>query len=343
MDFFRNDSNGEKKDESKYGDEEFVSCHKKITRHSILYVIAVISNPARFARRYELFNEFCDRMRKEPRVHLFTVELQQGHRPFVTDSTIKLRTDDEIWYKENLVNIAASHLPKDWEYMAWIDADIEFQNKHWVSETIELLQTYKVIQMFSHAIDLGVKDETLQVHVGFAYQYCNGETWNLPNKYTKLWHPGYAWAITRKAYDGIGGLIDFGILGAGDHHMSLSFIGLVNRTLHKDLHEHYKLLCNIYQERCDKHIKRSIGFLHGTILHHFHGCKLDRKYVDRWQILIKNKFDPLRDIVKNCEGLYCLDDDKIQLRDDIITYFRQRNEDFKRLTCDYKYVKKDYL
>jgi hypothetical protein len=31
------------------------------------------------------------------------------------------------------------------------------------------------------------------------------------------------------------------------------------------------------------------------------------------------------------------------LRDDIITYFRQRNEDYKRLACDYKYVKKDYM
>ena len=128
-------------------------------------------------------------MNYEKNVKLITIELQQGCRDFVTNSTIKLRTDDEIWYKENLINIAATHLPNDWEYMAWIDADIEFQNKKWVSETIELLQTYKVLQLFSHAIDLGPKEETLQVHVGFAYQYCNGEIWTLPNKYNKFWHP----------------------------------------------------------------------------------------------------------------------------------------------------------
>ena len=328
--------------ESKYSEDNF-SKIKRITCKSVLYVIAVISNPARFARRYELFVEFCERMMLEDKVKLITVELQQGCREFVTNSTIKLRTTDEIWYKENLINIAASHLPSDWEYMAWIDADIEFQNKKWATETIELLQTYKVLQLFSHAIDLGPKQETLQVHSGFVYQYCNGEVWSLPNKYNKLWHPGYAWAITRKAYDDIGGLLDFGILGAGDHHMSLSFIGLVNKTLNKNLHEHYKLLCNIFQEICEKKIKRNIGFLHGTILHHFHGCKTDRKYVDRWEILVINKYDPLRDIVKNSSGLYRLTDEKNKLRDDIINYFRQRNEDFKRLTCDYKYVKKDYM
>jgi len=330
--------------ESKYNyHDEIICSHKKTTSSSILYVIAVISNPARFARRYELFNEFCDRMEDEKHVRLITVELQQGCRDFVTNSTIKLRTDDEIWYKENLINIAVTHLPDDWEYMAWIDADIEFQNKKWVSETIELLQTYKVLQLFSHAIDLGPKEETLQVHVGFAYQYCNGEIWSLPNKYNKLWHPGYAWAMTRDTFDRVGGLIDFGILGAGDHHMSLSFIGLVNKTLNKNLHENYKLLCNIYQERCEKVIKKNIGFLHGTILHHFHGCKTDRKYVDRWEILVSNNYDPLRDVIKNSRGLYELNTDKIKLRDDIITYFRQRNEDYKRLACDYKYVKKDYM
>ena len=107
--------------ESKY--DETVHTVKRITHGAILYVIAVISNPARFQRRYQLFNEFCERMKKEPQVQLVTVELQQSSRPFMTDATIKLRTEHELWYKENLINIAVRHLPKDWEYMAWIDAD----------------------------------------------------------------------------------------------------------------------------------------------------------------------------------------------------------------------------
>ena len=314
----------------------------KITDNSILYVISVVSNPARFNTRYRLFNEFCERMKSEKNIVLVTVELQQKSRPFVTDSTIKLRTDHELWYKENLINIATKYLPWDWEYMAWIDSDIEFHNKNWVKETIEQLQTYKIVQLFSHAIDMGIKKETLHVHVGFAYQYVNGEEWR-EAKYGKFWHPGYAWAITRKSYNDIGGLMEFPILGSADNHMSLSFIGMVDKSLNNKLHENYKLLAHIFQERCEKHIKRNIGFVHGTIFHHFHGNKVDRKYQDRWQILIKNNYDPLRDIKKDSNGLLILEDDKIKFRDDIIMYFRQRNEDSVDMPCDYKYVKGNWI
>jgi len=332
--------------EENTNDEKIIKstyCNQQIlTNKAKLYVISVISNPARFETRYKLFNEFCDRMKLENNVVLFTVELQQRARPFVTNANIKLRTNHELWYKENLINIAVQHLPHDWEYMAWIDADIEFQNKNWVSETIEQLQTYKIIQMFSHAIDMGIKKETLSVHVGFAYQYVNGETWKEP-KYGGAWHPGYAWACRKSAYNEIGGLMEFPILGSADHHMSLAFIGLVQRYLNSNLHPNYKMLCKIFQDRCERHIKRSIGFLHGTILHHFHGNKVDRQYQDRWKILTNNQFDPLSDIKKDSNNLWQLEDTKIKLRDDLIRYFRVRNEDSVDMPCDYKYVKGKWL
>ena len=64
---------------------------KNLTSKAILYVIAVVSNPARFETRYRLFNEFCKRMKHEKNVVLVTVELQQRARPFITDSIIKLK------------------------------------------------------------------------------------------------------------------------------------------------------------------------------------------------------------------------------------------------------------
>lgn len=331
-------------EESKYTDLERENkiFFKNLISNAKLYVIAVVSNPARFARRYELFKDFCERMKKEKYVKLITIELQQGLRPFITDSIIKLRTEDELWYKENLINIAVNYLPPDWEYMAWIDTDLEFKNKDWALETIQQLQTYKVLQLFSHCIDLGIKNETLHVHMGFAYQYVNGESWKEP-KYGGTWHPGYAWAMRRDAYDNIGGLMDFPILGSADHHMSLAFIGLGNKYINSKLDPNYKLLCNIFQDRCNKYIKKNIGFVHGTILHYFHGNKADRRYQDRWKILTDNQFDPLRDIIKNSEGLWKLEGSKIKLRDDIIMYFRQRNEDSVDMPMDYKYCKGKWI
>jgi hypothetical protein len=54
---------------------EKVTQHCKRTDHAILDVIAVISNPARFERRYQLFEDFIQRMRYEKYVRLMTVEL----------------------------------------------------------------------------------------------------------------------------------------------------------------------------------------------------------------------------------------------------------------------------
>ena len=323
--------------------ENIFATTKYLTNIAKLHVIAVVSNPARFERRYKLFNEFCERIKKEKQVELTTIELQQNSRPFVTNSKIKLRTDHELWFKENLINIAVRHLPKNWEYMAWVDTDLEFQNKDWVRETLEQLQTYKVVQLFSHCLDLGIKHEALQIHTGIFYAYCNGEIYNPPTKYGNYFHVGYAYAITREAYDSIGGLLDFAILGSADNHMALAFIGSVDLSLNKKLHTNYKLLCNIFQERCEKNIKRKIGYVHGTILHHFHGNKVDRQYQSRWEILINNHFDPLVDIYKDADGLWQLNDNKPKLRDDIIRYFRERNEDCNTMPMDYKYCKGKWI
>ena len=123
-------------------------------------------------------------------------------------------------------------------------------------------------------------------------------------------------------------------------------ICLLVQTIQSQLQNNNKLsqkIQNIFQDRCEKHIKRNIGFVSGTILHFYHGDKADRRYQDRWLILINNQFDPLRDIKKDCKNLWVLEDDKIKLRDDIIDYFRRRNEDRKIHNTDYKYTKSSWV
>lgn len=321
---------------------------KKEITNNVLDVIAVISNPAGFERRYQLFNEFCQRMEKNPLVRLTSIELQQRARPFKTNAKIKLRSKHEIWYKENLINVATRHyLPDDWEYLAWIDTDLEFLNKDWATETLFQLQTYSILQLFTHAIDLGPNKETLQVHTGFAYQFVNGENWK-PYSYANTpWHPGYAWACKKSVFNKLGGLIDFAILGSADHHMSLAFIGKVEMSLPQDkiakINKNYKELLLNFQDRCNEHIKQNIGYVNGTILHNFHGCKSQRKYKERWWILVNNDFDPLKDIKQDHRNLYQLENNKPKLRDDIRRYFRVRNEDSCDRFQNYTFVKKNWV
>jgi hypothetical protein len=242
--------------------------------HAPLDVVAVISNPVRYRSRYDLYRAF-ETYALHSGVRLTTVELAYGHRPFeVTEEGnprhVQLRTGHELWHKENLVNLGVQRLPRDWEYVAWIDADVRFANPAWVQETLQELQHFAVVQMFSQAQDLGPRHQPLKTHNGFIYSYLEGLA---PGRNYETWHPGYAWAARRDAIEHLGGLIDWGILGSGDRHMATALVGEGLKTTNKKLHPNYLKLIRDWEERAETFVKRNVGYVPGLILHHWHGKK----------------------------------------------------------------------
>lgn len=293
-----------------------------------LYVITPIINPCRYKSRYRLYNEFA-KMVADAGAILYTVEVAFGNRPFViTDKDnpnhLQLRTSSEIWHKENMINLGIAKFPRDWEYMAWVDADVSFARPDWVAETLQQLQHYHVVQMFSVAHDLDPDHTSFQRHFGFAYSYLNGLR---GSKDYANWHPGFAWAARRSAIDHLGGLIDFAILGAADRHMAFGLIGRIKETIHSRIKSGYAQELLMWEQRAERDIKRNIGYVPGLLLHHWHGKKRDRRYRERWDILVSNQYDPDVDLKRDWQGLYTLTDRSIKLRDDIRAYFRSRNED----------------
>ena len=304
-----------------------------------LYVITVISNPVRFRSRYALYRQF-ERHMQQSGVILYTVELAYGERPFeITDSAnlchIQVRSDQEFWHKENLMNIGLSRLPPEAKYVAWIDADISFVRPDWAEETVQQLQHYDVVQLFTHAQDLGPNWEPMQQHTGFVYKYliegwpkaakniCSDEA---PVNFTG--HPGYAWAARRDTLEKLNGFIDYAILGSGDNHMARSFIGRVETSFYAKINPNYRRMLLEWQDECAKYVNGNIGYVKTMINHYWHGKKRDRGYVDRWKILADNNFDPMIDLKKTNQGLYRLNlDAKPQFRDQLRAYFRSRNED----------------
>jgi hypothetical protein len=261
-----------------------------------------------------------------------TVEIAHGDRPFeITEAgnpnNVQLRTRDALWHKERAINIGIQNLPQDWRYVAWIDADVEFIRHDWPEEICHLLQEYSVIQLFQNAIDLGPKGEVMKVHNGFMWAWKNGLIpQGKATKYSQF-HPGYAWAATRKAIDDLGGLIDFAILGAGDAHLSWNLIERQIDYMPQKISDAYRRELLEWQTRCQNHIKKNVGFMTGTLVHHFHGKKKDRKYLERWQILFKHGFDPDVDLKCQWNGLYQFTHEGLRMRNDIRAYFDQRNED----------------
>lgn len=314
--------------------------HHQIKHHepsNTLHVIAVVSNPVGYKSRYELFKKFRSHMEAQ-NVNLIIVELALGQRDHqVTESDnpnhIQVRGNSELWHKENMINIGFSRLPLDWEYAAWIDGDIAFLNPNWVHDTLNALQHHRVVQMFQDCVDTGPSGEVLQVHRSFGYQYVNvPEKMALANngyygKGVAFPHPGYAWAIRKDAFNGIGRLIDWAILGSADHHMAWAFIGDVKKSVMAGIHPKYMDRLLAFQSRCDHFIQKDLGYVPGIITHDFHGKKKDRKYQERWSILLDHGYDPDTDIKYNSHGVLELDGRNIKLRDAIRQYLRQRNED----------------
>ncbi len=306
----------------------------------LLHVVTCISNPVRYVSRWRLYERFAEQMERAG-VHLVTIELAYGERPFVvTDAGrpdhIQLRTGCELWHKENLLNIAIGRLPPDWRYVAWIDADVSFHNPAWATETVERLQLFDVLQLFSEAIDLDPEHKAVQsakaVKTGFMYSW-----WHcLPasRRYDDgNWHPGYAWAMRREAYVALGGLLDTAVLGSADRHMAMSLIGKAELSLPTALHPCYRESVLAWQQRAEHHVRRNVNYVPGLLTHWWHGRKRDRHYGDRWRVLSRWQYNPTTDLRRDWlrHGLIELAHSHcprlVGLRDDIRRYLRSRNED----------------
>ena len=296
-----------------------------------LNVIIVISNPCLYATRYILLKEFVKRIEEEEtNVELFIVELIYKNQKYIISDKknkkhLQLHTETPIWHKENMINLGVKYLlPKNWKAFAWIDADIEFENNSWALDTLKILNGCKdVVQIFSHCIDM-YKDETnLNFFNSFGYSFSKNKRYT--TRGLDYWHPGYAWAITRKAYEKIGGLYDKGVLGSGDNIMAMSFINKCEKITNTEYSEDYNNSMMEYQQKA-KTLR--LGYTPGVIRHHYHGSKKNRKYTERWLILIKHLYSPIKHLTYDATGLLiptaAFSD---EFKNDIMDYFKERKED----------------
>ena len=349
-----------------------------------LYVITPVFNPVRFRSRWKLYGEFAKRVVDAGAV-LYTIEAAFGARTFALadvapqhtsavahtpqnsavmatdcrhDAThrgrhqyLQVRTSHELWLKEAMINLAARHLPHDWKYVAWIDADVLFARPDWVGETLHRLQHYPVVQMWSELHDLNDTYQLVGSVRSFAaywrehgrytdsvefkrdglaagYDYAG-----MPGKRRYPGAPGLAWAMRREAWDQLGGLIDFCILGSCDWFMAHCLTGQVDAVLKRGYHPRYAARIREWQTRAaearwaERPIAGNIGVLDGVALHFWHGPKANRLYGTRDQILIDHQFNPDRDLKPDYQGLFQLTNRSPELRRSLQWYFGQRNED----------------
>lgn len=307
--------------------------HAGLYSDSTLHVIGVVSNPQRYQSRYRLAREWINQMRQTSNVALYLVEAAYGDRKHEltdpdNDNELQVRVFSEEWIKESMINLAArSLLPPNWKYIAWVDCDVFFRRPDWALETIHQLQHYKIVQPWEDCSDLGPHGNILHHHKSIGSLVAKGiRRQRLPLEPYAFGHPGYAWACTRFFWENTQGLMDFAILGSGDHHMATAMINDVFTSVHAGMTSGFKEKCVDWQYRATRITQSKIGYVPGVIEHGFHGSKKNRFYRERWQILIDHKYDPKIDLYYDHQGLVSLYR-RPDLQHAIHEYNRSRQED----------------
>jgi hypothetical protein len=131
----------------------------------------------------------------------------------------------------------------------------------------------------------------------FGAQHRRGTAYtSVANDKPGYWHPGFAWASTLGALNAVGGLMER-TLGSEDRHMVMSIVGMCAKSIPSNAHQPYIDMVEYWTERVQAaHGNLNLlGCVKGGIRlkHHWHGDLINRRYVERFDILLQHQFDPL--------------------------------------------------
>lgn len=310
--------------------------HNYFDDASQLHIISVVYSPFGHAKRTQLAQEFIHRLEKTTESHpcmLYIIEIIFPPQQFCLQvqnksNHLKISMPESciLWNKENLINVGVRYfLPKNWKYMAWIDADIEFKNPNWVEDTLHTFYTQKadILQLFSFCRFLGPHNIPSVYWISSLYQYVHKQM-GYQTKY--FWQSGFAWACTHSAYDRMHGLFDYAIVGAGDHIMKNCFLNMSLSSFHD-----YRNIPGLMKKIIEFRTRVSnfkCWFVHGVIVHFYHGPKQNRMYDTRISILEKHNYDPTIHLIQILPlYLYCPSEQMSEnFLSDIQNYFRTRHE-----------------
>ena len=141
----------------------------------------------------------------------FAQVIRTGEEPLPVPAKVisqVFESDDYIFFKENLWNLAANKL--DVDNLIFLDSDVYINNPAWVERTESSLQQFDFVQPFSecHWLTKGGKIELTRP------SSCTGLSQGVHPK-GGVYHPGFGLAMTRRLYEFMGGLLDGAVFGGG--------------------------------------------------------------------------------------------------------------------------------
>lgn len=300
-----------------------------------LWIISCFFNSNAYITKPTNYNKFIEKIEASGLNYLI-VECAFGNQPFTLKKSkhiIQIRTNNIMWQKERLLNIAIDKLPVRCKKIAWVDCDVLFENPDWARETAGLLKHYKVVQPFKEAVRLPKGEDRYggkgERYFSFGYIVKNNPIIASEGKFELHGHTGFAWASHKSIFKAFG-LYDVCIAGTADHLMSHAFVGdwdtkCVKRIFGNNLqfYSHYEL----WAKKIFSKLKSSISYTDGKLLHLWHGDIVNREYTQREKILEQNNFNPAEDLVLNKENCWSWTNQNHVLEKWAKEYFVFRKED----------------
>lgn len=305
-----------------------------------LGIVCCYFNPCNYISKYDNFIEFYDKLSSYAQ-NICVVELIHPDSQYTLPQSVhsvKFHSETILWHKENLLNQGIKKLLLDgFTKIAWLDADIIFDDSYWIDDAIKLLDQYKLCQLFSRAENKNT-----------FYNGCVREWKDVGSilPINSAYHTGYGWAATSEVLSSCM-LYDKSILGGGDSLIWLaSFSHLYNfneiikhHPIQKLNLKHFFKNYLSWANKWGSLIQGSVGHVYCPIKVLPHGHTKDRNYLLRYQFLIDSNYNPYQDI--EYENNIITTNNHMLL---ILSkkYFSSRNEDQKnnkKFNSIIKYIK----
>jgi hypothetical protein len=309
------------------------------------WVVTSYYNPCGYRSRRTNYDHF----RSALTAPLLTVELARpGHFELQdggADLLVRVESEDVMWHKERLLNLALEHLPPECTELAWVDCDVIFESEAWIEEASRALEKYPLVQCFTQmdnlppdfalSTPLSAQVTSSRPSLGARRQrgedvFTAGEaSFAAAVRYGVAWScaAGVAWCTHRDTLAAVG-LYDTMIVGGGDGALAHAALGEQDRAvrlfrLGPAHREHYLR----WAARFHDAVRAGVGVIDGTVYHLWHGEVRDRQYNLRHAILRKFSFDPSADLAVAPAGCWCWSSDKPSLHQAVEAFFSERRED----------------
>lgn len=200
--------------------------------------------------------------------------------------------------RENLINVGAGYLPDDWQFMAWIDQHIWWEDPYWFEKAMWLMSHYNIVHLLNGNDFWDIHNKTMYHLDGFA------RIWTEVGDRFWMHDPrqcGCAWSMRREVYEALGGILDICIGTKCDLYQNYAFAGMTYTS--QIGNQEYADEVAKWQRHAIDVFQKKMWFLDTKIIHFQHcdirdGCKTS-EYNDQIYALMRNNYNPRTDLTRD--------------------------------------------